>query len=123
MQPETLGNFDSSTTDDWREVFRPGARVDLGSGQSCTLGLAQVAMTTRKRSPSAIANRTKLNFRQTVYRRCRTDGLNGRRERLADHAKFREEIPAISRLDLVIAILSRLAVFALISALIADAFR
>jgi hypothetical protein len=36
---------------------------------------------------------------------------------------FEREIPATSRLDLVIAILSWLAVFALISALIADAFR
>jgi hypothetical protein len=55
--------------------------------------------------------------------RCRTDGLNGRRERLADHAKFSRGNSSTSRLDLVIAILSWLAVFALISALIADAFR
>jgi hypothetical protein len=55
------------------------------------------------------------------YCRLRTDGLNGSRERLADHQQFRPGNSSQS--GSVIAILSLLAVFALISALIADAFR
>jgi hypothetical protein len=41
MQPETLGNFDTSTTDDWREVLGQVPELIWAVVSRGSLGLAQ----------------------------------------------------------------------------------